>query len=200
MRRTIVSKSSLVLALGLLSFSGCNAYRLEPPSGFAEVDADRRAAHYKAGDDAGLSVRVYDNVEGGTLAFWSEDLVRKLGERSYELVAQEPVESANGRPGTEFHFAYETPDGQRKFYSAALFVTDRYRFVMQLAGDEELGDKYRPRLDAIAGAMKVRGCRAGGNLCDGPQPRPLLAPGPEPEQTDPLASGDSDDDSSDGAG
>jgi hypothetical protein len=200
MRRTMTK--SIFLALGLLTFAGCNAYRMKPPQGFAEVDASRRGAHYKAGDDAGLSVKVYPNVRGGTLAFWSEDLVNKLGERGYELVDQQPVKSKNGRSGTQFQFRYDTPDGQHKFYSAALFVTDKHRVVMQLAGDEELTGKYQPQVPKIASSMKVRGCRAWTDICDGAQPGHLQTKPKqqEPDTTENLASDDAPDESPGGAG
>jgi hypothetical protein len=176
-----LTRSFIVLGLGLFAFTGCNAYRLQPPAGFAQVSADQTGAHLKAGDDAGLSVKVYENVKGGTLAFWSEDLVRKLGKRGYTLVGQKAVKSKNGKPGTQFDFAYHPKGGEPKFYSAAVFVTDKHRVVIQLAGDEPLSPKYRPQVETIAKSTKVRGCRAWTDICDGPQPGPLQTPPPDPE-------------------
>lgn len=124
----------------------------------------------KAGDDVGLRVDVFENVEGGTLAFWGEDLVRKLSQRDYVLLGHRPLKSDDGKPGTQFDFTYTNPDGEAKFYSVALFVTDEYRVVMQLAGNAELADKYRPRLPRIAAEAKIRGCKIIGDICDGEQP------------------------------
>lgn len=159
--------------------TGCNAYRLDPPKGFAQVAKEDRGARMKSGDDVGLRVDVFDNVEGGTLAFWGEDLVRKLGQRDYTLVSHRPIESDNGKPGSQFNFSYVNPDDEEKFYSVALFVTDEYRIVLQLAGDQALSAKYQPRLPEIASQTKVRGCKLLTDICEGEQPQ--VVPGqPKP--------------------
>jgi len=155
---------------------GCNAYRLRPPpAGFAEVSSDTHQARFKAGDNVGLSVRVFDNVRGGTLAFWGEDLVRKLAQRGYTLVHHEPVHSKNRKEGTRFDFSYQARDGVDKFYSVMLFVTDKHRIVVDMAGDESFAARYESRLRPIASETTVRGCRPWGKLCNGDQPRLELA-------------------------
>mgnify|MGYP000520595395 CR=1 FL=1 len=98
MRRIILTLAPALLALA----AGCNAYRLEPPAGFAQVYADDYSAHMKANNNVGLKVQVFDNVEGGTLTFWSRDMVEKLGKRGYTLLDQKAVESKNGVVGTRF--------------------------------------------------------------------------------------------------
>lgn len=164
---------TLVAGLG----SGCRPYRLKPPSGFAEVERDKYGTRMKAGDDVGLNLRVFDNVRGGDLAFWSEDLVRKLGKRGYVLLGQHAERSDNGVVGTRFDFSYVPPGSEdRKFYSAVLFVTDAHVFVVQLAGNESVGAAYTPRIDAIASDTTVRGCRAWTKVCRGPQPPKLATP------------------------
>ena len=75
-----------------------------------------------------------------------------------------------------------------------------HRVVMQLAGDEELSSVYRPRLPKIAGGVKVRGCRAWTDICDGTQPPPLKSSEPQPESTENLASDDAPEESPGGAG
>jgi len=180
MRRILLS--SLVLAL-----SACNAYRLDPPEGFAEVDENRHGTRMKAGDDVGLNLRVFDNVDGGTLRFWSEDLVRKLGRRGYVLLAQSAVESKNGVAGTRFDFSYTVPgteEKEEKFYSVALFVTDKRVFALQLAGDEAVRSRHLARFDGIAKDAKVRGCKPWKDTCDGPQPGKLSTPAPDTKLAD----------------
>ena len=174
MRRILLS--SFVLAL-----SACNSYRLDPPAGFAEVDETRYGTRMKAGDDVGLNLRVFDNVDGGTLTFWSEDLVRKLGRRGYVLVAQSQVESKNRVAGTRFDFSYTVPgtEKEEKFYSVALFVTDKREFALQLAGDENLRGRHLATFDGIAKDTKVRGCKSWKDTCDGPQPGKLSTPAPD---------------------
>lgn len=172
------------LGIALLLF-GCNAYRLDPPPGFAEVSRDEHGAHMIASDKVGLNVRVYDNVRGGTLAFWGEELVRKLGDRGYTLLRQTPVESKNGVAGTRFDFAYTNPDGAEKFYSAVLFATNKHKIVVQMAGAAEHAPRYLAQLDAIARDTKARGCRLRDNLCDGPQPGKLETKPPAKKQEAP---------------
>lgn len=173
----------LFIALGLLSSAGCNAYRLKPPPGFAEVGHSRNGSRMIAGDHVGLNVRVFHNVRGGTLAFWGEDMVNKLGARHYVLQKHSPVTSKNGVPGTRFDFALDTPDGDQKFYSAVLFISNEHRIVVQLAGDAEFAARYHAQLGEIASATKVKGCKAVDSLCKGPQPSALSTPAPKPKET-----------------
>jgi hypothetical protein len=190
MKRLILSLSFLALA----GAAGCNAYRLEPPKGFAEVDQDRHVLRMKSGDDVGLNLRVFPNVDGGTLDFWSEDLVRKLGKRGYVLVSQSPARSKNRVDGTRFDFSYVVPgtESEKKFFSVVLFVTDAHVFALQLAGDDELRARHLAAFDAIAKDTKVRGCKAWTDVCHGPQPGKLSTPPPtetkiaeqKPDETD----------------
>jgi hypothetical protein len=168
--------------------TGCNAYRLETPAGFAEVDSGDHGAHYKGSANVGLRIATFDNVDGGTLAFWSEDLVRKLGARGYALVGQAPVKSDNGLPGTRFDFTYDPPgpDNEARSYSAVLFVSDAHIIVMQLAGTPDATSRYSGKLDEIAAETKVRGCKPWTKICEGPQPAALATP------TDPKTSTDTE--------
>lgn len=169
--------------------TACATHKLEPPQGFAQVDQSDYATTMIAPDHVGLNVRVWANVKGGSLGFWSEDMVNKLGTRGYSLTGQSAVKSKNGVAGTRFDFDYTAPDGVEKFYSAVLFTSDKYRVVLQVAGNAELGARYLAQLDGIAAETKVRGCKLINSLCKSAQPRPLKiappkaarasAPGPE---------------------
>ena len=191
----------VLLFSSLFGAVGCNGYRLDPPAGFAEVSRSPAGSQMIAGDKVGLNVKVYPNVRGGTLAFWGEELVRKLGERGYTLQRQTPVESKNGVAGTRFDFAYTNPDGEEKFYSAVLFATNKRRVVVQVAGAADLAPRYLAQLDEIASDTVARGCRLEQRICNGPQPSKLETKAPEkkdaaPENpdeeatTDALAEGD----------
>lgn len=176
MRRIILTLAPALLALA----AGCNAYRLEPPAGFAQVYADDQSAHMKANNNVGLKVQVFDNVEGGTLTFWSRDMVEKLGKRGYTLLDQKAVESKNGVVGTRFDFAY-TPVGDvepPRFYTAVLFVSDKHKVVLQLAGLETYKPQYAAEIDGILAELKVRGCKVKTKACKGPQPEKLSTPAP----------------------
>lgn len=175
----------ITLMIGLCAASlwmtGCRQYKLEPPEGFARVDADDGGTRMKAGDDVGLNLRVFPNVDGGTLGFWSEDLVKKLGKRGYALVGQNPVTSRNRVAGTRFDFDY-TPPGttEKKFFSAVLFVSDESVVVVQLAGDDARRSAWAPKIDGIAKDTVVRGCKPWKKTCKGPQPGKLSSPPPDP--------------------
>lgn len=178
MRRIITTLGHMLIPALLVAAVGCNAYRLEPPAGFAQVYASDYGAHMKANDNVGLRINVFDNVKGGTLPFWSRDLVEKLGKRTYTLVAQTPVESKNGVAGTRFDFSY-TPVGKDeppRFYTAVLLVTDKHIVVLQLAGAEEHKARYGAEVDGILAELKVRGCKVGSKICKGPQPDKLSTP------------------------
>jgi hypothetical protein len=178
MRRTI---SILGLCLVAATAGGCRKYKLEPPAGFAQVDADDWSARMKAGDDVGLHLRVFPNVDGGTLEFWAGDLVKKLGKRGYSLTAQNAAKSKNGVAGTRFDFDYTAPGTtEPKFYSATLFVSDKNVVVVQVAGDAQRRAQWAPKLDGIAQQTVVRGCKPGGKVCGGPQPGKLSSPPPDP--------------------
>jgi hypothetical protein len=176
MRRIILTLAPALLAL----CAGCNAYRLEPPAGFAQVYADDYSAHMKTNNNVGLKLQVFDNVEGGTLTFWSRDMVEKLGKRGYTLVGQTPAETKNGVVGTRFDFTY-TPVGDAeppRFYTAVLFVSDKHKVVLQLAGLDSYKAQYTSELDGILGDLKVRGCKVKTKACKGPQPEKLSTPAP----------------------
>jgi hypothetical protein len=171
----------LGLALVITGATGCKNYKLKPPAGFAQVDADDYEARMKAGDDVGLHLKVFPNVEGGTLGFWAEDMVKKLGKRGYALVGQKGVKSKNGVDGTRLDFDYTPPGTEaKKFYTALLFVSDDNIVVVQLAGDEARRSHWAPKVDEIAGDTVVRGCKSWKKTCDGPQPGKLTSPPPDP--------------------
>lgn len=186
--KTRIALTSLPLAAlalpltALLAASGCASFKIKdkPPGYIAVSDyaysgsADLRM---KAPDNVGLSVKTFANYEGGSLPLWSEDLVKKLGVRGYVLTGQKPVESANGVQGTRFDFRY-IPHGadDEKYYTALLFVTDEWRIVAQFAGSAELADEHEKDITALLAEIKVRGCKASKDTCDGPQPGQLATP------------------------
>ena len=186
-----------LLALLPASFGCSGAFKLkEPPQGYAVVNDGYSHLRAKARDNVGLNIASFYNVEGGTLDYWGSEMVEKLGKRGYTLTAQKPVTSRNKVAGTQFDFRY-TPAGDEteKFYTAILFVSDERRVVVQFAGDASLAHEHRAEADAIVGLLKIRGCKATTDVCDGPQPptlttpkvaaaveeEPEAAPEPEPE-------------------
>lgn len=180
MRRTTKRLLTAALPLLALAATACGPFKLkEPPPSFAEVESWDSYTRLKSGDDVGVNITAFHNVKGGTLAFWSEDLIEKLGKRGYELNNQTPVKSKNGVSGTRFDFTYETPtEGHKKFFTAVLFVSDKQRVVVQVAGNAELASKYSAHADQMAREIKIRGCKVNKAVCRGDQPDKLSTPGP----------------------
>jgi len=162
--RTLILAS--LLALPCLG-TGCAAYKMKTPTGFAQVSETHHMAHYKGNNDVGLNVRVFGNVKGGTLGFWSDDLVAKLSRRGYTLERSAELTSKNGVPGKRLDFTYAPDNSTKKSYSAVLFATDDHRVVVQLAGDPEPQAKHGKQLEQIASQMKIRGCKVRSKICRG---------------------------------
>jgi len=188
------SRTAALLGLALLALPACAAYKIEPPDGFAVVSENDWQTRMKAQDNVGLNLQRFVNVKGGTLTFWAADLVKKLGDRNYKLVAQSPVKTRNGQTGTRFDFDYETFDTELpKFYTAVLIVTDEEKIVLQVAGDREHAATYRAHIPEILARTVVRGCKRASKICGGPQPPALATPlaatpsAPAPEPTPPPA-------------
>ncbi len=184
---------SATMSTSLLASTGCSGpFKMkDPPTDFAEVEAWDGFLRMKAGDDVGLNVRSFDNVDGGTLAYWSEDMVEKLGRRGYILTKQSAVESRNGVVGTRFDFDYASPTtGEAKFYTAILFVSDQWRIVVQLAGDAEPRGNYAASTKVVLEPTKAHICKVTEKTCDGPQPANFvgkLATGEDSEVPMPIA-------------
>ncbi len=176
---SMLHRTALLWVAGLVGLSACASHKLEPPVGFVVVSEHGWETRMKAQDNVGLSLRRFNNVKGGTLAYWGSDLVKKLGDRGYVLQAQSAVKTKNGQAGTRFDFAYNSFDTEiPKFYTAVLVVTDAYKVVLQVAGNAPLAASYRARIPDMMGELTVRGCKVGSKICGGPQPPPLSTPAP----------------------
>ncbi|MBL4686800.1 MAG: hypothetical protein JKY37_19540 [Nannocystaceae bacterium] len=163
----------MALVIGALG-SGCSSrlYDLQPPPGFATVEDDWRSTRLKAADNVGMSMSVFDNVKGGSLRFWGADLQNKLKSRDYALVETKSTVSGDGVVGTRFDFDYTPPGSEAsKFLVVVLFVTDDYRFVLQLAGRKELRVQYAASLPATVADLRLSGCGRQSSLCEGGDPK-----------------------------
>jgi hypothetical protein len=193
----IKTLSLIAVGVGLLTASGCASFKLkDPPPGFIEVSSDdyggEAELRMKAPDNVGLNITTFSNRRGGTLAIWAEDMITKLSARGYELQRQEAVKSGNGVEGTRFDFSYTPPgaDGEQKFYTAVLFVTDAWQVVVQLAGKSELSSVHGEDLDRILDDIKIRGCKVGSKVCKSGQPRQFETTHKPKPNTAPAADAD----------
>lgn len=174
--------------------AGCagKPYKLkEPPSGLVSVESYYGHDRMKGGDDVGVNITSFNNFEGGSLAYWADDMVRKLGRRDYVLRSQRPVTSGNGHEGTRFDFDYTTPaDGEAKFFTAILFVTDEWRVVVQVAGDAAHRGAYEGRTAELLEDLDIKGCKIGSKICDAGQPPQLRTGGDGEPSTMPSSDGE----------
>ena len=169
-------KRAAILGVLLMALGCGNKFKMDAPAGFARVTDEWDNTAFKAADNVGLRVDMFTNMDGGTLTYWSHDLAVKLHRRGYVLQRQSEIRSGNGVVGTRFDYKVEIPGtDEAKFFVVGLFVTDRYRFVMQLAGDEPWRTTYVSRVDEFAKELRLRGCTPGKTTCKGPQPPDMKA-------------------------
>ncbi len=131
------------------------------PPGFVEAESDWQSQHYKGKDSVGLRVTVYDNVDGGTLGYWSNDLETKLLGRGYALEASSPLRARNDVPGTRYDFRLERDGDEPMFLSVGWFVTDDYRYVTQLAGRQSEYAGVGSDISKLFQRLNPGGCKAG---------------------------------------
>lgn len=164
-----VARHLLGALLSCVALTGCSRLiDYETPPGFAraEVEEDWRSRRYKASDNTGLKLTVFDNVDGGTLDYWGRDLVAKLEERGYRFDGGAKLRSENEVPGQRFNFELAaTDDAPPMFLVVGLFVTDDYRYVVQLAGDATGYEAYDSQVPALFGRLRASGCRTRDSLC-----------------------------------
>ena len=185
MVKTRVMRLSLAF-VALLSTTGCNpefamGWRdATPPAGYVlasdEGSTNMPIARYKGTGRQGMKIHSFDNPKGGTLAYWSADLQQKLSERGYRLENTQPIQSSNNIPGQRLDFMYK-PMGQVEqeavettYFTAILFVTDRYRSVVQFAGPADSAANTRAQIPEIIARLEVGGCNRRNSICKTPAP------------------------------
>jgi len=150
--------ATMITALALTG--GCKT-TLDLPENFVAVEEGDYSSYETRGvsaDGTVVSVRLEDNAENGTLAFWAEAVKRQLATRGYTLDKTEDVKSDAGVAGTLMTFT--TDRGGRPFtYLNAIFVTpgllDDGEVMVVEVGGETLA--VTPRLaDLRAAVLSVR--------------------------------------------
>lgn len=167
----------LMAAASFLGAIGCApVIDYSAPPGFVEAEADWQSQHYKGKDSVGLKVTVYDNVDGGTLDYWSNDLATKLLDRGYDLESTSVLRAKNDVPGLRYDFRLEHEGDEAMFLSVGLFVTDDYRYVTQLAGRQDEYAAVASGVPKLFQRLEPAGCRVGkASLCRA-EPRSVKAP------------------------
>ena len=151
-----------VVAASCLALTGCaSVIDYSAPPGFAEAEADWQSQHYKGKGGVGLRVTVYDNLDGGTLEYWSHDLSAKLERRGYALQTSSALRAKNDVPGLRYDFRLDRDGEDPMFLSVGLFVTDDYRYVTQLAGRQDEYEALSGRVPSLFQRLEPGGCKAG---------------------------------------
>jgi len=151
----------LTTTIAALAFAcGCGT-TLDLPENFVAVDEGNLGPYEARGvsaDGMGIAVRLEENAENGTLAFWTEAVRRQLASRGYTLDKTEDVESDAGLAGTLMTFT--TDRGGRPYtYLVAVFVRTSLfgdgDVLVAEAGGETI--TVTPRLDDLRAALLSAG-------------------------------------------
>ena len=140
----------IVLALSLLA-PACAGFRVNTPSGFAQLSDDERY-DYRAtnADGVVIAVRAVRNEPEANLEFWGRVVDERLRRQGYVPEGDPaPVRSANGLTGVMFRYGC-TVGGREHRYQVAVFVRARKVFVLEAGGDREVFD---PAAPAVARAF-----------------------------------------------
>ena len=172
--------ASLAIGAALLS-GGCATTQAmrwhddRPPAGYVHASGYETSTlpvvRYKGAHQRGLKVHTFENPKGGTLAYWTRDLVEKLQERGYKLDSQSAITSANEVNGARLDFTYTPvahegePVPESSYYTALLFVSDEYRVVLQLAGPVEQANAGRSEAANLLSGLEIGGCKRRKSIC-----------------------------------
>jgi hypothetical protein len=147
-----------LLTLAALASQGCASFRVQTPSGFAELD-DNDDFDYRAtsADGVVVAVRAESNNPTGNLEFWSRAVDERLRAHGYSPEGEaRPVRSASGLQGVQFRYGREVA-GRPLRYWVTVFVRPRRFlrpsrvFIVEAGGDREVFDRAAPSVErAIA--------------------------------------------------
>lgn len=135
----------IVLALlGAIGITGCApSFNLPLPERFVVLEGtgnDATAGFVQRAttpDGVVVGLRALDHRVEGTLAFWSEAVVRQLrDQRGYAVLGEEDIHAAGGQPGHLVRFGRDL-DGHSYRYTVAVFVTDDHVWIADAGGREE---------------------------------------------------------------
>ncbi len=152
MKHALLTMTIASLALAC----GCET-TLDLPDNFVAVDEHNLRGYEARGvsaDGMVVAVRLEDNAENGTLAFWTEAIERQLASRNYTLAKTENVTSDAGLDGTLM--TLNTDRGGRPYtYLVAVFVKtsliDDGEVLIAEAGGETIAAE--PRLADLRAAL-----------------------------------------------
>ena len=144
-----------IAAFGLVS---CGyAFEITPPSSFIELEDQDPTYALRATSAEGLvlGVRELDNDPYGGMEFWVTAVSNELRySQGYSLLDTTEVRAATGELGTLLEFGRDDATGSF-LYSAALFVSDDYIWVIELGGEEDLYQANRTALEQALSSFQI---------------------------------------------
>ncbi|MCU0724651.1 MAG: hypothetical protein MUE73_02510 [Planctomycetes bacterium] len=123
--------------LPILLFAGCLAPRIDVPAGYVTVPAgDGELLSAVSPDGNRLRVRHHENPPEGTLEFWREAMQNELvAGRGHELLESSAIAGPDDRPGWEFLFRVDRPEGAY-LYLVTVRVDGRTVETVEAGGTE----------------------------------------------------------------
>jgi hypothetical protein len=114
---------------------GCQTSKMNPPSGFVEVDS---YGEFRAVSPEGITLayKAQNNPETGDLAFWSKAVKRSLVQKGHTFEQEEKVETRSGMNGVLLKLT-KMRSGTQFTYWVALYVRGAKVHVVQAGGKSE---------------------------------------------------------------
>ena len=152
---------SLVAALAASALAGCGPqFNFSLPERFVVLeDPGASTTGYvqraTTPDGVVVGLRALDHRVEGTLAFWSEAVVRQLrDQRGYAVLAEEDIAAAHGEPGRLVRLGRDL-DGHSYRYTIAVFVTEDHVWIADAGGREEPFAALEPEIEGAIRALEL---------------------------------------------
>jgi hypothetical protein len=129
----------MLMILSLAFLGGCQASRIDTPSGFVEVETYHGDPIYRAVSAEGVKIeyRTHENPNGGTLEFWRRAVRRTLVEgKGHTLVESTAITSESGAEGELLRLTKKR-SGADFSYLVALYVRGGKVHVVEAGGRKE---------------------------------------------------------------
>ena len=146
-------------SLALVALAGCApSFAFPLPERFVVLEerGEATAGYVQRAttpDGVVVGLRALEHRIEGTLAFWSEAVVRQLRDhRGYAVLAEEAIRAANGQPGRLIRLGRDL-DGHAYRYTVAVFVTDDHIWIADAGGREELFAALEPDVERAITAL-----------------------------------------------
>ncbi|HJL14265.1 MAG TPA: serine/threonine protein kinase [Sandaracinaceae bacterium LLY-WYZ-13_1] len=152
----------LLLCLAAVALAGCApSFTLPLPERFVvleDEDRDPTAGYVQRAttpDGVVVGLRALDHRVEGTLAFWSEAVIRQLRDhRGYAVLGEEEIRAASGQPGRLYRLGRDL-DGHAYRYTVAVFVTDDHIWVADAGGREEPFAALEPQVEQAFASLEL---------------------------------------------